>query len=46
MVLTAKAAVDEMTKYSETDGWNADGSLSHESNKMPFSDFEYGDYTP
>lgn len=42
----AKAAVDEMTKYSETDGWNADGSLSHESNKMPFSDFEYGDYKP
>ena len=26
----AKACVDQITKYAESDGWNADGSMMHE----------------
>ena len=34
-----------MFEYSETDGWNADGSLTNNFNKMPFSDFDYEEYS-
>ena len=40
----AKASNDQMTVYPNSDGWNADGSLTHEFNKMPFSDFDYEEY--
>jgi len=41
----AKAIVDQMTEYANSDGWNSDGSLTHEFNKMPFSDFDYKEYS-
>jgi hypothetical protein len=41
----AKATVDQMSEYAKSDGWNADGALSHDFNKIPFSDFDYEDYT-
>jgi hypothetical protein len=41
----AKAVVDQMTDYANSDGWNSDGSLTHEFNKMPFSDFDYNEYS-
>ena len=41
----AKAVVDQMTQYANSDGWNSDGSLTHEFNKMPFSDFDYKEYS-
>ena len=41
----AKATVDEMAEYAKSDGWNSDGSMSHDFNKMPFSDFDYKEYS-
>lgn len=41
----AKATVDKMYAYAQTDGWNADGALTHNFNKMPFSDFNYKKYS-
>jgi hypothetical protein len=41
----AKATVDQMSEYAKSDGWNADGTLTHDFNKMPFSDFDYEGYT-
>ncbi len=41
----AKSFVDQMSEYAETDGWNADGSLSSNFNKMPFRDFDYEEYS-
>jgi len=35
----AKLAVDEMTAFISSDGWNADGLLANSYNKMPYSDF-------
>ncbi|GFH61508.1 hypothetical protein CTEN210_17984 [Chaetoceros tenuissimus] len=40
----AKVRVDEIHDYAKTDGWNADGSLAHKYNKMPYSDFKLGEY--
>lgn len=40
----AKAYVDEVFSYLlENDGWNADGSVSREYNRVPFSDYAYTD---
>lgn len=40
----AKAYVDEVTAFLvKNDGWNADGSLSREFNRIPFSDFAITD---
>jgi hypothetical protein len=39
----AKAFVDEMTEFIENDGWNANGVLANEFNKMPYSDFDFKD---
>ncbi|VEU38101.1 unnamed protein product [Pseudo-nitzschia multistriata] len=41
----ARATVDDMTEYSKSDGWNADGSLANDFNKMPFGDFDYMEYS-
>jgi len=41
----AKRIVDQMSDYAESDGWNADGSLNHDFNKMPFSDFNFEEYS-
>lgn len=41
----AKSYVDQMSQFAETDGWNADGSLSNNFNKMPFRDFDYEGYS-
>jgi len=41
----AKANVDDMIEYAKSDGWNSNGSLSHNFNQMPFSDFDYKDYS-
>lgn len=41
----AKAAVDQMTTYSKSDGWNADGNLSNQFSKMPYSDFDIDTYS-
>lgn len=40
----AKAYVDEGVAYMlENDGWNADGSMSREFNRIPFSDYAVKD---
>lgn len=40
----AKAYVDEVFSYLlENDGWNADGSMSKEYNRVPYSDYAYTD---
>jgi hypothetical protein len=39
----AKASVDEMMDFIENDGWNANGVLANEFNKMPYSDFDFKD---
>lgn len=40
----AKAYVDEVFGYlDENDGWNADGSMSRDYNRVPFSDFTITD---
>lgn len=40
----AKAYVDETFAYmNENDGWNADGSMSRDFNRVPFSDFAVTD---
>lgn len=36
----AKKLVDEHTDFAESDGWNADGSLRNQFNKLPYSDFD------
>ena len=41
----AKATVDGMAEYAKSDGWNSDGSMTHEFNKMQFSDFYFKEYT-
>lgn len=42
----AKKFTDEMKTYAATDGWNADGSLSHEFNKIPYQDWRTDPYVP
>jgi len=37
----AKLAVDEMSDFISTDGWNADGSLGNAYNKMNYNDFSF-----
>jgi hypothetical protein len=39
----AKATIDEGRVFFETDGWNSDGSLVNEFNKMPYNDFSFKD---
>lgn len=40
----AKAYADEIDAYLiENDGWNADGSMSRDFNRVPFSDFDITD---
>lgn len=40
----AKAYIDETSAYLvENDGWNSDGSLSRNHNRIPFSDFSVED---
>lgn len=40
----ARAYVDEINAYmAESDGWNADGSLSRDYNRIPFSDYSVTD---
>lgn len=40
----AKAYVDEVNAYlTENDGWNADGSMNRDFNRVPFSDFSKTD---
>ena len=41
----AKATVNDMANYAKSDGWNFDGSMTHDFNKMPFSDFDYKEYS-
>lgn len=42
----AKKFTDEMKAYAATDGWNADGSLSHTYNKIPYQDWRRDPYVP
>lgn len=39
----AKIVVEEMSRFALNDGWNADGSLTNDYNKMPYSDFDFVD---
>jgi hypothetical protein len=42
----AKKFTDEMKTYAATDGWNADGSLSRNHNKIPYEDWRSDPYEP